>query len=111
MKKKHVYIASPYTLGNKLRNTHRQIYVADVLANHNFIPFWPLSSHYWDELHPHNYEFWMEQDYAWIEKCDCLLRLEGESKGADLEVAHAEECGVLVFYSINDLLNWAVENG
>jgi len=37
-------------------------------------------------------------------KCNAVLRLPGESKGADAEVALAEENGIDVFYSIEDLI-------
>jgi len=110
MKKKSVYIASPYTIGDQLKNTQRQIFVAEILASHGLFPFWPLSSHYWHELFPHGHEFWMHQDYYWIEQCDCLLRLDGESSGADREVIHAEERGIPVFYNIDELLDWAINH-
>lgn len=39
----------------------------------------------------------------WVESCDCLLRLDGESKGADIEVSRAKELKIPVFYSIDEL--------
>lgn len=36
---------------------------------------------------------------------DALLRLPGESLGADLEVQRAEEIGIPVFKTIADLIN------
>jgi hypothetical protein len=38
-----------------------------------------------------------------IERCDAVLRLEGESKGADNDVRLANERGIPVYYSIEDL--------
>jgi len=55
-------------------------------------------------VHPNTYDKWMEWDFAWIDVCDCLLRLPGESRGADLEVEHAKLRGIPVFYSIDDIL-------
>jgi hypothetical protein len=38
-----------------------------------------------------------------IERCDAVLRLEGESKGADNDVRLATERGIPVYYDIADL--------
>jgi hypothetical protein len=46
---------------------------------------------------------WLDMDFAWIEVCHAVLRLPGESVGADAEVAFARERGVPVFHSIDDL--------
>lgn len=99
-----VYIASPYTLGNKEENVNRQIDVAEQLSKKSFCPFWPLHSHFWHKQYPHNYQFWMDMDYVWIERCDVLLRLPGTSYGADEEVALAQRLGKPVYYSIESLL-------
>ena len=42
-------------------------------------------------------------DFAWIRVCNCVLRLKGESKGADAEVKYALESGIKVFYSIEEI--------
>ena len=38
-----------------------------------------------------------------IERCDAILRLSGESKGADNDVRLAHERGIPVYYSIDDI--------
>lgn len=38
-----------------------------------------------------------------LEKCDAVLRIEGDSKGADQDVAIAKEHGLPVYYSIDDV--------
>ena len=45
----------------------------------------------------------MEIELPWVSVADAVLRLPGESLGADLEVARAEEAGIPVFRSIADL--------
>jgi hypothetical protein len=42
---------------------------------------------------------------AWLAKCDCLLRLPGESKGADNEVFWAKKLGMPVYYSIQEAID------
>jgi nucleoside 2-deoxyribosyltransferase len=104
--KKRVYIASPYTLGDQLENVNVQMDMYSELLDLGFLPFAPLYSHYVHERHPKSYDAWMEVDYEWINVCDCLLRLPGESGGADLEVKHAESKGIPVFYSVEDLIKY-----
>jgi hypothetical protein len=38
-----------------------------------------------------------------LEKCDAVLRLEGNSKGADNDVRIAKEMGLPVYYSLEDV--------
>jgi len=106
MKKIKVYIASPYTLGDVAVNVKLQIDTADILMDEGFSPFVPLYSHFQHMAHPRVYTDWIENDLIWVEVCDCLLRLGGESKGADDEVKYAEKLGLPVFYSIKDLCEY-----
>lgn len=38
-----------------------------------------------------------------LTKCDAILRIEGESKGADQDVKIAKELGLKIFYNVNDI--------
>lgn len=38
-----------------------------------------------------------------LEKCDAVLRLEGESKGADNDVRIAKERGLKIYYNLQDI--------
>ena len=38
-----------------------------------------------------------------LEKCDAVLRIPGDSRGADLEMGKAREMGKLIFYSLEDI--------
>ena len=38
-----------------------------------------------------------------LEKCDAVLRLEGESKGADEDVRKAKERGLKVYFHIDEV--------
>lgn len=99
-----VYIASPYTKGDVARNVWAQIDMADKLMTNGFVPFVPLLTHFQHMVHPRPYEEWMQLDFAWIEACDCVLRLDGESDGADREVQYAITIGKPVFYSYEGLI-------
>ena len=102
---KKVYIASPYTKGDVAVNVKTQLDCVDELMTLGFAPFAPLYSHFQHMAHPRPYTDWIEIDKVWVLTCDCVLRLEGESSGADGEVKLAKENGIPVYYSINDLVN------
>jgi len=101
-----IYIASPYTKGDVAVNVKRQLDAADELIELGFAPFVPLYYHFQHMFSPKPYETWTKLDNEWIQQCDALLRLKGESKGADAEVKLAEELGIPVFYNILGLVNW-----
>ena len=101
-----VYIASPYTKGDVAANVTQSILFADQLRKFGFLPYCPLWTHFWHFLSPHPYRYWTEMDLEWLEVCDCLVRLPGESIGADREVEYMKQLGKPVFYCIEALLEW-----
>ena len=102
---KTVYIASPYTKGDVAVNVRESILMAEKLRFLGYLPYCPFWTHFWHFLSPHEYEYWTGMDLEWLEICDCLLRLPGESSGADNEVAYMLKLGKPVFYSIKDLID------
>ncbi len=98
-----VYIASPYTKGDVAVNVKTQLDIANELIINGFAPFAPLYSHFQHMAHPRPYEDWIRLDLEWVKVCDCVLRLEGESTGADGEVDLAKKLNIPVFYSLNEL--------
>src|SRR5689334_9793045 len=95
-----VYIAGPYTSPDPCENTNRAIKMADQLLARGFAPFVPHLSHFWHTVSPKPYQTWIDYDLEWVKRCDCVLRLCGESKGADGEVALAESIGIPVFETV-----------
>ena len=98
-----IYIASPYTKGDVALNVKRQLDYADTLLDMGFVPCVPLYSHFQHMVHPRPYEDWIKLDLEWIAVCDGLLRLEGESAGADREVIHAKSLDIPVFHSLEEM--------
>lgn len=103
MKPQKIYIAGPYTKGDVAENVRTAIYQGDYVAGLGHYPFIPHLSHFWHYLLLHDYEFWIKQDLMWLECCDAILRLKGESSGADAEVKRAIELGLTVYTSIFDI--------
>ena len=55
---------------------------------------------------------WMDLDMPWVEASDIVLRLPGDSAGADIEVAHARRHGIPVVFSfaeLRELLNQDID--
>ena len=102
---KFVYVAGPYTRGDVVINVREAIKAAEILRNHGFIPFVPHLTHFWHLLFPHKIDYWYDYDNAWLKKCDVLLRLSGDSAGADAEVGLAKELGLPVYYSLVNLID------
>lgn len=104
-----VYIAGPYTKGNVNENVREAVLAADELVALGYLPFVPHLYHLWDLMQPHPYEHWMMLDMGWLRTCDVLLRLPGESSGADREVAEMRRLGRPVVHTHSELLAAADE--
>lgn len=104
--KPKIYLASPYTIGDVAENVRTQIDMGSVLMDHGFTPHIPLLSHFQHLVIPRPYKDWIANDLEWLPVCDAVLRLPGESKGADIEVARAKELDIPVFYQLFDVINY-----
>jgi len=100
-----VYIASPYTKGDVAVNVKVQFDTADYLMDNDICPIVPLFTHFQHLHKPRNYEDWMKIDEEKVKRCDALLRLPGESSGADREVELAKSLNIPVFFSVLELLD------
>jgi hypothetical protein len=98
-----IYIAGPYTRGDTDENVLNAIDAAEAVSELGHSPFIPHLTHFWHGVHPHPYEFWLEQDMVWLRLCDAVLRLPGESGGADREVAYALDAHMPVYYRLADI--------
>ena len=101
-----VYVAGPITLGNVQHNIHNAIKAGDALMAAGFCPFVPHATCFWDIMSPHSYETWCEWDNEWLKQCAAVLRIPGDSRGAEAEIKLAESLGIPVFYSIEALITW-----
>lgn len=99
-----VYISSRYSDGDPEENVKLQINVGNVLIDNGFNPFVPLLTHYMHVSQPRPYNYWLGALIEWLKLCDCVLRLPGESSGADIEETIAKKLNIPVFYSVDELL-------
>lgn len=99
-----VFISSPYTIGDKQENVDRQREMAHILADYGYCPVPPLVlGHYLEQWRSRPEDEYIAWDIALLAKCDAVLRLEGESVGADLETKYARHLGIPVCYSVEEL--------
>ena len=104
--KKIVYVASPYTEGDQFVNVRNSVLVGMQLRGLGLLPKLPLLWAFWHFIKPETYNFWHEMCLDWIPHCHAVLRLPGESEGADSEVAEAKIHGIPIFYSIREIVEW-----
>ena len=106
-----VYVAGPYSNPKpEIDNAVRAIEVGNKLWDLGFCPFIPHLAHWWNEEFPRDYEMWMSWGDEWLQQCDALYLMEGESPGAVREVISAEAHNIPVFTGFADLCMHFNEN-
>lgn len=108
MKPLLVYIAGPLTSGDARKNCFRAMEAALQVFERGHLPICPHSDAWLDKYavfhgRPVEYDAWMARDLALVARADALLRIGGESPGADREVALAREMRIPVYRSIEEL--------
>lgn|SRR4030065_539677 len=107
--KKLIYIAAPLSVGNVAHNIRKVLETAETLIETgDIVPFIPHLSHFWNCMIPHadtrhKESFWMAYDFDMLLHCDGMIRLPGESIGADMEVEFCKEHGIRI-YTLQELL-------
>ncbi|KKL57921.1 hypothetical protein LCGC14_2230570 [marine sediment metagenome] len=101
---KHIFIAGPYA-GDQAVNVRDVLRAADHLLEIGYVPYAPHLTHFWDFAFPHNRHVWLTYHANWLRRCDALLRLPGQSEGADEEVDLATTLDIPVFITIGALVN------
>jgi hypothetical protein len=103
-----VYIAGPYAHPDPVVNTRRACEVGKQLFDEGSVtPLVPHTTLIWHMAFPADVGYWYAYDLELLAHCDALLRLEGESWGADQEVAFAAGHGIAVFFSPAEVSAWA----
>lgn len=104
---KYVYVSGPLSNGNTLPrsecmvNIENALGVGEQLIKAGFIPYIPHLSWFMEKALTYNK--WIDFDLHWVDKCDVVLRMPGESKGADKEVEYANSKGKPVVSSVDEL--------
>src|SRR5712692_2454990 len=106
MKKPLVYIAHPMTL-NWFVEARKAFTIASTLRD--FVtPLLPDVCVLWYLVDPKEHQRWVDYDLEIISNCDALLRLPGESPGADAEVKFATEKKIRCFNEPSEVIRWSL---
>ena len=104
MRLPRIYISGPVTKGDRQHNFDQAADAQRVLLDAGFAPLNPMLTmalpYAWDVPH----DDWVACDLEWVKKADAVLRLPGESPGADTEVAFAVQRGIRVYTDIDELI-------
>jgi len=104
MRKTRVYVAGPYTKGNVAGNIRRAILAGEALQRAGYVSFIPHLNHLIDFICPGiAWNEWLARDKEWLAVCDVMLRLDGESPGADEEEVFANENLIPVYTEMAEL--------
>lgn len=102
-----VYISGPITLGDREDNIKRALNAGEKVWALGFAPYIPQLSYYYNDVYPHTWEEWLELDETIIKSCCAVIRIPGESKGADREVEFAIQEMIPVFFNHTDFKIWS----
>jgi len=113
--KKLVYLASPYSSGDRFLNTMAHVSkYRELLTDGRVNPVAPLLSGLIPAADDIPWERWIEVDLELLSRCDAVLAFDAvvnwyhwsESSGRDAEVMRALELGIPVFWTMTELFDW-----
>lgn len=92
-----VYIAGPINgSGDRAANCAFAEDVAAALHRAGFVPYVAHANNPWMRRHGYTEAEALELDFAWLDRCDVLVRLPGISPGSDMEVQRAKAMHMVV---------------
>ena len=95
---KVIYLSGPITKGNRNQHFYRSCELQRALMQNDYAVINPMLSivmpSAWQPDMPH--ELWLKMDLEIISRCDMVIRMPGESVGADEEIARAVLLGLPV---------------
>jgi len=92
-----VFLAGPLAQAPTASQTQQALRLWGKLEQLGFAPFCPQWFHFTAQSYPPDASVWLEQGLIWLEKCDAMLLLSGETRGAEPLLAHAKAHGIPVF--------------
>lgn len=100
MKELLVYIAGPLGTVDPWTNAHNAMRYGQRICELGHVAVVPHEHVIWATVCPgQSHQEWLRRDLAVLRRCDCLIRLPGDSPGADREVKEAEELGLPHYFA------------
>lgn len=103
LRRTRVYVSGPMLgSGNPYANIERGLNAGMILFDRGYAPYIPHLNAIMEMTKGlRSRDEWLELDKSFVLACDCLLRLDGVSPGADQEVQWAREAGITIHYSLD----------
>lgn len=104
-----IYLSGPITTGGNVPvNVREGILAAQILRKRGYAVICPHERIVTEMLDPHDYEWWMDNDFNEIRVCDAVFRMSDNgvprpSKGGDREVEFARSLAIPIYYSVETL--------
>jgi hypothetical protein len=92
-----VYISGPISKGDRSHNFHQAAQAQKRLMLAGYSVMNPMLSMMHPDAQQIPWETWIASDLPWVASADTILRLPGESVGADRETDHARSIGIPVY--------------
>jgi hypothetical protein len=99
-----VYIAGPYSQGDQVVNTRAACEAGDRVWDAGYMPIVPHTSLAWHLASPKPAAHWYEYDLHLLRLCQHLIRLPGDSWGADRECVQAIKWGIKCYLGVEHFL-------
>lgn len=109
-----VYIAGPMTNGGQgynMKRIHEAIEAYLILIEKGFVPHCPQLTVFCDLLFPNrlSHNEWLSLDEKYINNSDVVLRLSGDSAGADHECEYARSKGIPIVHGLDTFFDFLEE--
>jgi hypothetical protein len=108
--RQRIYIAGPISLGSLEANIKQATEAAHALMKAGYAPLCPHLTCYMGGSTPEVLpcgtvvEDWYQTDLPWVAMSDAVLRLRGESRGADSECDLARRLYIPIYTSVDDVV-------
>ena len=100
-----IYISGPITKGDRDVNFQQAADAHKALMTAGYAVLNPMLTMRLPGAFEIPHDTWIANDLPWVAVADAVLRLPGESRGADIECEHALIHGVPVFCDLPSLLS------
>lgn len=94
-----IYLSGPYTKPDPTKNMNTAAKITLTLEAKGWLVIVPHMNLVRDLITPMPYDYWIDLDLKLLSLCGAWTRFDpsGESPGSELEKAHAEDLGLVIY--------------
>ena len=110
---KVIYLAGPLEPSGRIDYIRAAVEVAEEILTYHCSAIIPHTmTVMWGYAYPKSKSTWLALDKAIIAKCDAILRIPGDSEGADEEMRFAKSVGIPIYGTVEELAHdWRFGKG